>query len=390
MKVAIINSVYKFGSTGKLSYELAEQLNNEGIPAKVFYGRKKQKKDRIGVCFSNPFFVGLSVLKARLFDCDGFVSKHSTKKLIKYLSAYHPDVVIINNLHGYYIDSKLLFLYLRNNNIRVIITTHDCWLITGHCAHFDYYGCELWKTHCMKCPLIRKYPKSLFFDNSFKNYNLKKEILSTSDILLVHPSQWIEEKFDSSFLKSKRRMVINNGIDLNVFQKVKGNFKELNNLLDYKIILTVANVWTKEKGILDIVELSKIIPDDYKIIVVGNYKGKEKPKNILFYGKTKSVSELVNLYSSSDVFFNPTYEDTYPTVNMEAQACSLPVITYDTGGSKELVNKDFVIKQGDVKAALLLMNDLFNKVREYKFIDSKQFDKAISQKKYIDLIKNIK
>ena len=67
--------------------------------------------------------------------------------------------------------------------------------------------------------------------------------------------------------------------------------------------------------------------------------------------RTNSPQELAAIYTAADVFVNPTYEDNYPTVNLEAQACGTPVITYDTGGCRETIHTDSakVVEAGNVE-----------------------------------------
>ena len=69
------------------------------------------------------------------------------------------------------------------------------------------------------------------------------------------------------------------------------------------------------------------------------------------FERTNSPQELAELYTTADVFVNPTYEDNYPTVNLEAQACGTPVIAYDAGGTKETLNlkESRVVPVGEIE-----------------------------------------
>lgn len=142
-----------------------------------------------------------------------------------------------------------------------------------------------------------------------------------------------------SFLNANPIKVINNGIDLNVFKPTRNSFREKFALQGKKIILGVAFVWDKRKGIDVFIELSKTLDDSFQIVLVGTSKEIEKklPHNIISIRHTQNQTELAEIYASADMFFNPTREDNYPTVNMESIACGTPVITYDAGGSAEMV-----------------------------------------------------
>ena len=82
--------------------------------------------------------------------------------------------------------------------------------------------------------------------------------------------------------------------------------------------------------------------DEYEITMVGlsAEQAKNLPKGIRGIQRTQNVHELAQLYSEADVLINPTYEDNFPTVNIEALACGTPVITYKTGGSPEAVRDE--------------------------------------------------
>ena len=150
--------------------------------------------------------------------------------------------------------------------------------------------------------------------------------------------------------------VINNGIDLTVFKPTESDFREKYGLIGKKIILGVASVWDARKGLNDFIKLADLIDSDTRIVLVGVNKKQKKhlPKNIVAIEKTNNAKELAEIYTAADVFFNPTYEDNYPTVNLEAQACGTPVVTYDTGGSGESVAGSNIIEVGKYSEFLKL------------------------------------
>ena len=354
----MINSVCGVGSTGRICTDLCDTLEKNGHEVKIAYGRGeaplnyKENSYKIG----SDFLVKLNGIKARLFDNEGFNAKSATKKFLKWVESYNPDVLHLHNLHGYYLNVELLFKWIKSKpNLRVLWTLHDCWAFTGHCSHFESVNCEKWKNSCLNCSQKCEYPKSLFNDNSKNNYIRKKKAFTgVKNLEIITPSNWLKEKVEQSFLKEYKVTAINNGIDLEIFKPTDSNFKEKYNLQGKKIILGVASVWTKRKGFYDFIELSKILPEEYQIVLVSVSKKQKNilPKNILGIERTSGIKELVEIYSSAYVLFNPTYEDTYPTVNLEAQACGIPVITYRTGGSVESVPNKNVLEKGDYKGII--------------------------------------
>lgn len=355
MKVVQINTVPN-GSTGKIMLDIHKQLLDEGYDSYVVWGRGRKPRNSREIYIGNKLSVYFHVLYSRLTGKTGFGSKCATKKLLRHLDIIKPDIVHLHNIHGYYINIELLFNYLKKNNIRVVWTLHDCWAFTGHCTHFQCVHCDKWQKQCKNCPQFDVYPKS-FVDSSKWCYDKKKELFTgLNDLTIVTPSQWLANLVKKSFLSEYEIKVINNGVDTNIFKKIQNKeFRIKYHLEDKKILLGVAAPFTVKKGFNDFIKLASIIDDDCVIVLVGLNKKQIEllPNNIIGLERTANVNELVDIYNSSDIFLNLTYEDNYPMVNLEAIACGIPVITYDTGGSVEIVdffenkNIDFIVKKSD-------------------------------------------
>ena len=384
MKILQINSVCGIRSTGRICTDLAEVLEQNGHECKIAYGRETvpEKYRKYAVRIGCDFDVKLHALQSRIFDNAGFGSRRATEKFIEWVKEYDPDVIHLHNIHGYYINIEVLFNYLAKADKPVVWTLHDCWTFTGHCAYYSYVKCDKWKMGCYNCPQKKCYPSSMLLDASKKNW-LKKKALFTSvkKMTLVTPSKWLANEVKQSFLGSYPIKVIPNGIDLNVFKPTLSDFREKNGLVGKKIILGVASTWGPRKGLNDFVELSKILDDNYKIVLVGlsEKQKKELPDNIIKITRTNNVQELAEIYTAADILFNPTYEDNYPTVNLEAQACGTPVVTYRTGGSIESVPKGNVVEQGFLKNTKCAIGSNF------EIVKGVEFDKYILMKKYLEV-----
>ena len=351
MKVLQIN-IFGNLSTGKIACQLAREYEAKGDTCYVAYARGTIPGDIKSYRIGNKFDVYKHAFLSRLTDSCGFHSAHATKKFIKWIKEYNPDLIHLHNIHGYYINIKLLFEYLKESKKKVYWTLHDCWAFTGHCCYFDYVKCDKWKTHCENCPQKSSYPKS-FFSKAKRNYNKKKLLFNSLDsnqLKIITPSKWLANLVKQSFLSKYEVEVIYNKIDLSLFKNTPSDFKEKYGINNKKMILGVASTWDKRKGLDTFIELDKKIGHDkVAIVLVGlNKKQKkyiEKNTNIIGLERTKTQKELVEIYSAADLFFNPTLEDNYPTVNLEAQACGTKVLTFDTGGCSEtkLVNEKFFL-----------------------------------------------
>lgn len=361
MKVLQINSVCGYGSTGRIATDIYKILEEQGHECLIAYGRGTAPEGinsiRIGTNFDNY----VHVAKTRLFDKHGFSSTKATKEFIKKAKEYNPDVIHLHNIHGYYINIELLFNYLKEVNKPVIWTLHDCWAFTGHCAYFDFVGCDKWRTGCNGCPQKSSYPQSLLEDNSKYNYERKKEIFAgIKNMTIVTPSKWLANLVKESFLKGYEVTVINNGVDLNMFKPTESDFRKKYKIEDKFVILGVASIWEERKGLKYFIELSKLIDSNSRIVLVGtnDKQVKSLPQNIIGIARTSNVEELAEIYSASNVFLNPTLEDNFPTTNLEALACGTPVITFNTGGSVESVDEScgFIIEQDDIDSLLHAIN----------------------------------
>lgn len=357
MKVLQINSVCGIRSTGRIATDLYKTLKDNGHECKIAYGRFVSQNIPLCDCIKtgSNFDTYLHALLSRLTDKTAFYSKRATRRLIEQIKLYDPDIIHLHNLHGYYINIKLLFDYLASTDKKVVWTLHDCWAFTGHCPHFDIAHCNKWKTGCRKCPQKSSYPASLIFDNSKNNYLIKKKLFtSVKNMTIVTPSKWLADLTGQSFLNKYPIKVINNGIDLSVFKPTESDFKARFNISDKKIVLGVASSWGKRKGLNDFIKLSSILEDNYQIVLVGltQKQAKSLPKNIISVSETDSLVSLAKIYSAADVFVNLSYEDNFGTVNLEALACGTPVITYNSGGNTECADDTcgIVVKQGDLNA----------------------------------------
>ena len=365
-RILFINSVCN-GSTGTICKNLYKAAVEAGHECCIAYGRGKAPEGFKAIKIGNKLDIYLHVLKARLFDRSGFGSKHATKEFIKKIDEFKPDIIHLHNIHGYYVNIEILFKYLKEHpEIKKIWTLHDCWAFTGHCPHFEYEKCEQWKNECKKCIRRNEYPKSLI-DRCNRNYWLKKSSFTNVDnLMLVSPSNWLMNLIKDSFFKEYPIEVINNGVDTSIFKHTESNIKERYGIKNKKVILGVASVWDKKKGLDTFIEISKQLDNEYQIVLIGLNKKqiKKLPSNIIGITRTENVQELVKWYSAAEVLFNPTLEDNYPTVNLEAIACGTPVITFDTGGSPEsaFANESMIVFSKSIKESYIKILHIKNKI----------------------------
>lgn len=350
MKVVQINAVCN-GSTGKICVAISDLLTQEGIENYIFHtGGKVDLPAARQYMTHNE--IKLQALRSRILGNYGFNSAAATRRLLKQLDAFSPDIVHLHNIHGHNCHLGMLLTYLKEKKIRVVWTFHDCWTFTGYCTYFDIVCCTQWKEGCQKCPQRKKY--SWFFDRSCQQFANKKVLMSGLDLTIVAPSNWIKRTAQESFFRDVPMHVIHNGIDLEQFQPTAGDFRERYGCKDKYIVLGVAFSWGERKGLDVFIQLSQMLDNRYQIVLVGTDEAAEQqlPENIISIRRTKDQKELAELYTAANVFANPTREEVLGLVNVEALACGTPVITFDTGGSPECVDESCgrVVPKNDVTA----------------------------------------
>lgn len=402
MKVLQINTVYKNGgSTGRIVYELSQQIEKCCYESYVAFGYEYIKtNDENTFKLENILRLKSSILKTRVLGEHGFYNKNETKKLIRYIDKINPDIIHLHNLHNHYLNVEILFNYLKEKDIPIVWTLHDCWSFTGWCAYFEYVGCEKWKNNCYECPNTKEYPYTWFFDRSSKNYKRKKNAFTNmKNMTIVTPSFWLKKLVEESYLRNYPVKVINNGVNLEIFKYTKSDLKKKYGIENKKIILSISMNLSKRKGFNYIMELSKIIDEDYVIVVVGlpTKSNETMPQNIICIGKTNSIDELAKIYSIADVFVNPTMEDNFPTTNLEALACGVPVVTFKTGGSPESINSlcGKIVDKGDTRGLLSAIKEIISNNENISWRDNcrqhaeKLYSNTERYNDYIQLYKTI-
>lgn len=355
MKILQINTVYPNGSTGKIAYALQELCAQHNIECRVacrFHEGGQMSQEAMAV--SSWLDCHVHNRLAAITSLQGCFSYHKTRAFLKKVKKFGPDVIHLHNIHGSYIHHGLLFEYIKKNHISLVWTLHDCWAFTGGCPHFVAYQCDKWQTGCENCLHLKQTKRNVTDFSHFMWKKKKKWFTEIPRATIVSPSKWLADRVRESFLKEYPQKIIPNGIDLSVFRPVTGDFRQKYDLQGKKLVLGVAYGWGDKKGLDVFLEMSKRLPEGYQVVLVGTNPEIDKllPKNILSIHRTQNRQELAEIYSAADVFVNPTREDTFPTVNLEANACGTPVVTFRTGGSPECIdeNSGCVVEYNDTEA----------------------------------------
>lgn len=371
-----INPACNMGSTGRIAEQIGLVAKDNGWECYLVHGARHVNPSQLHTIQSvTTIEERIHAIETKIFDNHGLSSCRATRRLIDKIENISPDVIHLHNIHGYFINYKILFEYLKKKDIPVVWTLHDCWSFTGHCSYFSLQGCERWESGCHHCPLKRAYPSSWIFDRSAQNYKQKKESFSSlGNLTLVPVSDWLAGLVKKSFLRNANVHRIYNGVDINVFQPANNNEYNVHDkygiVSSKKILMGCAPGFGHRKGYKDFIKLSGLLDSSYQIIMVGVTEkqiSELQAAGIIAITRTESVDELALYYNCADIFLNLTYEDNFPTTNLEALACGTPVITYRTGGSIEAVDKQtgIIVDQGDIHGVIQAIDKIIHSQNDY-------------------------
>lgn len=380
MNVLQVNSVFGQGSTGRIVKDLHDILLLRGFESSVAYGREDASNVCDAIRIGHRYDNYSHVAKTRIFDAHGYGSYFATKKFVKKIDYLRPSVIHLHNVHGYYLNIEILFNYLAVSQIPVVWTMHDCWPMTGHCAHFDFVCCQKWKTICCDCPQKKSYPTSLLVDRSKKNYQVKKNLFtSLKNLHVVAVSKWLGGIVKQSYLAKYPLYIIPNGIDVDIFFPQKNSF-EIRckyGVGSRYMLMGVATAWSERKGLKDFIELSKVLDDECVIFLVGLSESQLKslPKKIIGIPRTDDIKELAQLYSAADIILNLSAEETFGLTSVEGFACGTPGIVYNCTASPELITPETgcVVNKGD-------FNGLINSITKIKEMRKESYSKACRER----------
>ena len=392
MNILQVNFLDNRGGAARIARSLHDAYPNYGHNAWMVVGHRLSNDERVYHLNYNRYVQETKIAKLygysravlrRLagYDLDTLVSRLSklrvgfnnslghenyynpnTKHILK-LSPQIPDLIHAHNLHESFFDLK--YIPRLSRQLPFVMTLHDTWTFTGHCAH--YIECSRWKTGCGQCPDLSR-PVALEKDGTRYNLNRKMRIYSKSHLYVVTPSRWLMSDVRESVLMEGARcsQVIPNGIDLKTFYPDdKAKARDVLHLpKDAVVLLYVVsgaiknNRWKDYETIQKALELLRqSMKGEQEILFVGI--GSEDHREV--YGNLeirlipyeKSPEAIAQYYRAADVYLHAAHIDNYPTVILEALACGTPVIATDVGGISEQIiegKTGFLIPRGDAEA----------------------------------------
>lgn len=341
MKVLQINTIYKDKSTGRTCWELEKKLVEKGHECVTAFGHGKRSSENTYRINTDVEYFLHNIL-SRVTGLEGYFSYFATRRLIRFIKRYSPDVIHLRNLHGHYLNLPLFFKFLKKSKIPVVMHLHDCWIMTGKCCYPVYNNCNKWQTQCENCPSRKVYPVSYLFDFSKKMHNDKKKWFSKIEkCTVVGVSDWIAGEGKKSYLNKFPVTRVYNWINTDVFHPYEDAKKSDFGLDEDKFTLVFSGAsWvTSPQKVEDMLALADLMDDDMQILLIGKTtEGFHHPK-IKCAGFVGDVEQLAKMYSVGDAYIHVSTADTFGKVIAEAMACGLPAVVYDNTACPELVSE---------------------------------------------------
>lgn len=397
-KLLQINVTANWGSTGRI----AEQINNlaaeQGWETYIAYGRNanpcKSKLIKTG-CKAQVYE---HYLEEKLFDNDGLASRHATKQLVRRIDDIRPDLIHLHNIHGHWLNYKILFEYLATLDTPIVWTLHDCWSFTGRCGHYEKLKCYKWRDGgcCRPCPMKQNNMLRKITENTQYHFELKKKLFTAlKNLTLVPVSSWLESQVSQSYLKDQHIQTIHNGVNIQIFspkQDLSATLEKYG-LVGNLYVLAVSSVWNEQKGLSDYCKLAPRLKDVATLVLLGlndELRDKVKEYGILGIPRTENMKELADLYSGASIVLNLSYGESFGLTTVEGYACGTPSIVYRATASPELITPDtgIVCEAGDVDAVADAVKKLLainNPVDECRKLAEREYDQQKIYSQYVSL-----
>lgn len=364
MRVLLIDVNCKDSSTGQIVYNLYSGIRQNGDTAAVCYGRGKKIDEENVYKFGIDVETYWHALMTRLTGLTGCFSFFSTRRLLRFIKKFKPDVVHVHELHAYFVNIKPVLRFLRKRNIKTVFTLHCDFLYTGKCGVAG--DCNRWETACQNCPKIKEYPQSLLFDWTRRMHRQKRKLFDGWDnVTVVAPSTWMQERVKRSYLKDKTLVCAPNGIDESVFypRDTKALRQRLHIDDEEKVVLALApDLMSDNKGGARVLQIAGALQSEKIRFITIGIDGEivNDMSNVIKMGRIYDKEQLAQYYSLADAFLICSKQETFPTTCLEAQCCGTPIYGFKAGGTQETalpINQEHFVAVGDMQKLTTLIKN---------------------------------
>ena len=372
MRIAQINFVCRVGSTGKIVHDIHEGLIRYGDDTMTYYGRGKRIEEGDLYKFGYTLESYIHSLLLRLgitLQYGGMM--FATRRLIKHLEQWNPDVVHIHCLNGSCVNLYQLLNYLATHQVKTVVTHHAEFYYTGACPHAE--DCVQFQKQpgCLKCQRPKQATKAWWGDFTTRSWQKMQQSFARflpDNLMFVAVSPWVKERSALSPIVNKYPCkVILNGVNTSIFYRRNTSNSIKIQELEFKgpKLLYVSASFTlspqANKGGTYVVELAKLMPHCTFIVAaleIGELKN--LPSNIHVWGRAKTQDELAELYSCADVSIITSKRETFSMIVAESLCCGTPVVGFYAGGPESIALPQYsrFVRYGDLMAYKDAVNEI--------------------------------
>lgn len=399
----MFNTSCHSGSTGKIAYNFLQYLRDNGHEAKLLYRGPFEKEGEIEdtdcISLTTKTRALYSAFMTRLTGYEGYYCNKATRKAISIIESFKPDIIQFYNLQGYFVNYYDLLKYIKERNLRLVMTIIDEQPYVGKCT--SRHGCEKFKTLCEHCPQFKVYPESWFFDRSKYLYKLKGEIYKDFKNLLFIAPQWVKETAEKSgIMKGQKVIALDEPINyegLYYPRETSELRKKLKIPMENKVILGIGPMSNKGKGGEYFMKLAVMLKDykDLSFVFVNYNISESAPDNVIITPRLESNAEVAEYFSLGDIFVSTTYIDTQADTCLEALGCGTPLCGFAERGTPYIATPPYGVftKTFDMEALAKVVLDCPKKTKEISDACVKyahgRFDKKFVYGKTIEIYKQL-
>jgi glycosyltransferase involved in cell wall biosynthesis/O-antigen ligase len=392
MRVALINVVYKKGSTGQIVSDLKDAYIKDGHDVYVLYGRgakvDEAKVYKTGYEIESKFCHALAKISGNLYGGMWL----STLRLKRYLKKINPDVVHLHCLNGFFANLYSVIKFLKKRNVKVILTNHADFMFTANCGFS--LDCTRWKTNeCRGCPRVKEFNGNLSLNRTHHFYKkMERAFKGAKNFILTGVSPHLTGMLEQSpIFKDIPIVSVNNGFNLHDFLELDDYdpYKDIRSDEQTKIVLHVTSGFhLPDKGGDRLYLLAEKYKDEnVKFVVIGNMHGEKSTKNIIFKGRASSRSELLSYYRHADATVIFSKFETFSMIVGESLLLGTPVVGFLAGGPESVAPKKYTrfVKQGDIESFKDELDQFLNSKIDHKDVieDAKKvYDIELSKNNY--------
>jgi len=350
MKILHINTSDTAGGAARGCYWLHQALRKAGVDSQMLVLRKFSRdpsvhslgKGALGKLQSAalPRLDSLPTKLLKKNDAGYWSTDILPNNVVQAINEINPDLINLHWVGGGFVPIAALSKLEQP----IVWTMRDMWPMTGGCHYTN--GCRRFEKMCGSCPQLNTDSE---WDLSRLIWYWKNRHWKHREMHLIPISEWLKECAErSSVLGNQPMTMIPNGISLEKFKPIEKSIARriLGLPQQRRLVLfgALSSTRDRRKGFHLLRDALEHLADsesaaDIDVVVFGNDEKPEKNLSLPshYLGRLNDETTLALAYSAADVMVVPSIEEAFGKTVIEAMACRTPVVAFDTGGPRDII-----------------------------------------------------